>query len=49
MNGIILFGVMNLDLRYLVKMEKDMFGEVFMKDMIQDVLFQHLNQVKKVL
>ena len=44
-----LFGVMNLDMWYLEGMEKDMFGELFMKNMIQGVLFLHLNQVKKVL
>ena len=49
MNGKKLFEVMSLDLKYLEEMAKDIFGELFMKDMIQNVLFLHLNQVKKVL
>ena len=49
MNGKKLFGVMSLDLWYLEEMVKDMFGELFMKNIIQIVLFPHLNQVKKVL
>ena len=34
MNRKKLFEVMNLDLWYLEEMAKDMFGELFMKDMI---------------
>ena len=48
MNGKILFGVMNLSLRYLEEMEEDMFGEILKKNMIQNALFLYLNQVKKV-
>jgi len=48
MNGKILFGVMNLGMKYLEEMEKDMFGEILKKNIIQNALFLPLNQVKKV-
>jgi len=48
MNGKILFEVMNSSLKYLEEMEKDMFGEILKKNMILNVLFLLLNQVKKV-
>jgi hypothetical protein len=36
MNGIILFGLINLDLKYLEEIEEDMFGEILRKDLIQN-------------
>ena len=49
MNRKKVFEVMSLDLKYLEEMEEDMFGKVLKKDIIQNALFPHLNQVKKVL